>query len=403
MKSKTSKLIYCDTAATTPVDLVVQKEITKHMNLTYGNAGSIHQIGTSAKQVLENSRKTVSDFLSARTKEIIFTSGGTEANNLAILGVFNSLIKKGNKPIDLHFITTNIEHSSVRETFLHLQKLGCAVDFISVEKTGELDSLLLRKTIKPNTVLVSLAYANSEIGTVQPVHELAKEIRFARKNNVFNKIESLRQFPYFHLDASQATLWLPMSVEKLGVDLMTIDGQKIYGPKGIGALYIKTGLEIESIMFGGKQEKNLRPGTENVPLIAGFAKAVELIPNFQKKYIKNILKTRNYFCNKLKKFIPEIIINGGLENRLPNNINFSLTDSDAEYLLLQLAEKEIICSAKSACLSGEVGSYVVAAVSGTNAARSSLRFTFDKNITKQKANHILKTLVKETIRGGLID
>jgi len=402
-KLKTPAIIYCDTAATTPVALPVQKEIIKHLKATFGNAGSIHQIGVMANDVLNNSRGIVADFLKARPQEIIFTSGGTESNNLAIIGIINACLEKGYDTKDLHIITSNIEHSSVRETFLHLEKKGCQVDWLSVEKNGQLSPNVLRKALRPNTVLVSLAYANSEIGVIQPLSDLVKEIRHARKTSSIKISEDGLSFPYTHLDASQATLWLPMNTEKLGVELLTLDGQKIYGPKGVGALYVRSGVVIKSIMFGGKQEIGLRPGTENIPLIAGFAKALTLVPAFQKTEPERILAVRNYFVKKISQKIPEAIINGGLENRLPNNINFSLIDSDSEYLLLQLAENGIICSAKSACLAGDAGSYVVGAIADNPAAaRSSLRFTFGAGVGKKEVDKIIDVLSKNVFRGGLI-
>lgn len=400
-----SKIIYCDTAATTHVATEVQKEISKHLRLTFGNAGSIHTFGTEAKDVLVDCRKVVADFLYARPKEIIFTSGGTEANNLAVIGTYNYCIENGLKPNELHFITSNIEHSSIKNVFIHLQGLGCKVDFLPVEKTGRLNPNLLRKSIRENTVLISLAYANSEIGVIQPVWEIIKEIRFARKNNIITERIGAVKFPYFHLDASQATLWLPMGVDKLGVDLMTLDSQKIYGPKGVGVLFLKSGTRISPIMFGGQQEFGLRPGTENIPQIAGMSKAIKMIPDFQKKHLVEIRKARDYFYKEIQHKIPSInlSINGEMENRLPNNLNFSILGSDAEYLLLQLAEKGIFCSAKSACLTEDIGSYVVAAVSeDPKATKSSLRFTFDKGISKKDVDYIVKVLTKDVFHGGLI-
>ena len=394
------KIIYCDMAATTPVHPEVVKEISKQLKDNFGNPGSIHDVGIQARKTLNDSRKTLSTFLNCRPQEIIFTGSGTEGNNLAILGLFNNILAQGFKAQNLHFITTNIEHSSVYKTFKHLEAQGAQVEYLPVEKTGRLSPKLLREKIRPNTVLVSLAYANSEIGVIQPVTEIAKEIRHARKTSTI-KTDQIFSFPYLHLDASQAPLWLPLNTETLGADLVVIDAQKINGPKGVGALYVREGIKLSPIQFGGGQERSLRPGTENVPLIAGFAKAVSFIKNIEKENLK-IKLLRDYFVKKLHAKIPEIIINGEMTNRLPNNINFSLPGSDAEYLLLQLAEYGIYCSAKSACLANEVGSYVVGAVSGQEAGRSSLRFSFSKDITKKDLDYVVEVLGGKIVRGGLV-
>ncbi|MFZ2038653.1 MAG: cysteine desulfurase family protein [Minisyncoccia bacterium] len=395
------KVIYCDMAATTPVHEAVIKEISTQLKNNFGNAGSIHNLGLGAQKTLESSRKTIADFLKARSQEIIFTGSGTEANNLAILGLYRNLLSNGHRPGDLHIITTNIEHSSVLKVYQYLKSEGVEVEYLPVEKTGLLNPKLLREKLRANTVLVSIGLANSEIGVIQPVHDIAKEIRHARKSSTI-KINQIFTLPYFHLDASQAPLWLSLDTQTLGADLVVIDGQKIYGPKGVGALFVREGIKLSPIQFGGGQERGLRPGTENVPLIVGFAKAISLINNSDKE-INKVKSLRDYFIKKLQTKISEIIINGDMESRLPNNVNFSLPGSDAEYLLLQLAEYGIYCSAKSACLSDEVGSYVVAAVNDNKeAARSSLRFSFDKNITKKDLDYIIEVLSKRIIRGGLI-
>jgi cysteine desulfurase len=394
------KTIYCDMAATTPIHPEVVKEISLQLKDNFGNAGSIHSIGIKARQSLEKSRKIIADFLNARPKEIIFTGSGTEANNLAILGLYRKLLSQNYKPADLHFITTNIEHSSVLKVYEYLETTGVKVDYLPVEKNGLLNPKLLREKIRDNTVLVSIGLANSEIGVIQPVNEIAKEIRHARKSSTL-KTAQIFPLPIFHLDASQVPLWLSLQVQNLGADLMTIDGQKIHGPKGVGALFVREGIKLLPIHFGGGQERGLRPGTENIPLIAGFAKAISLIKNPEQDG-KKMKALRDYFVKKLQTEIPEIIINGEMENRLPNNFNFSLPGSDAEYLLLQLAEYGIYCSAKSACLSDDVGSYVVAAVSNETAARSSLRFTFAKDITKKELDYIVEVLSEKVIRGGLV-
>jgi cysteine desulfurase len=240
----------------------------------FGNPGSITKMGVKAKKAVAEARQNIADCLKARPQEIIFTSGGTEANNLAIFGLVNYILNSPstrlgiNQITDLHFITTNIEHSSVSECFKEIERRGGKVDYLKVNERGLVEPKDLRKLIKKNTVLVSIGYANNEIGTIQPIKEIAKEIRHARKTN---------PNIFFHTDASQAGLYLNLNVQELGVDLMTLDAQKIYGPKGIGFLYKKAGIEISPIIFGGGQEGNLRSGTENVPLIVGMSKAIEVV------------------------------------------------------------------------------------------------------------------------------
>ena len=241
------KVIYLDNAATTPVRKEVILAMKPYWSEKYGNPSSITKGGVIAKQAVEEARRNIANILKARPQEIIFTASGTESNNLAILGVVNNLEQKGVKISSMHFITTNIEHSSVTECFKELERRGGKVDYLPVKETGLVDTKELRKLIKTNTVLVSVGYANNEIGVIQPIKEIAKEIRHARKTN---KI-STGEYPYFHSDASQAGQYCNLGTNELGVDLITFDAQKIYGPKGIGILYIKTGVNISPILFGG--------------------------------------------------------------------------------------------------------------------------------------------------------
>jgi cysteine desulfurase len=286
------------------------------------------------------------------------------------------------------------------EVFKFLEKKGCRVDYLPVEKSGCLDPKILRKALRPETILVSLAYANSEIGTVEPIIDIAKEIRHARKTSNWKGSDKFFRAPYFHLDASSVVLFLPLRTESVGADLITLDAQKIYGPKGAGALYIKTGTPLQSIFWGGKQEAGRRAGTENIPLIAGFAKAVEMLNKDRDSWALKLTKQRDYLLEQLTKKVHGLVLNGDLEKRLPNNINFSLPGTDSEFVLLQLAERGIICSAKSACLKDETGSYVVGAINNDLAvSQSTLRFTLDRNLNKADLDFIVKVLSKEIIRG----
>ncbi len=390
------KKVYLDNAATTPVDSEVLSAMKKYWAGDFANPSSIHSMGVKAKIALQSSRKMIADYLSAHDREIIFTSGGTESNNLAIFGLINSIRKEGRKYSDIHIITTEIEHSSIYECFNELISRGAKVDYLKVNESGLVNPKELRDLITPNTLLVSIGYANTEVGVIQPVKEIIKEIRHKRKEFERGRVA----MPYLHLDASAALQYLNMNVEELGVDLMTLDAQKIYGPKGIGALYIRDGVTISPIMFGGGQEKGLRSGTENIPLIVGFAKAVEIMTQLKKEGVR-VAKLRDEFFNKIKKFIPSAIINGDTKNRLPNNINISILGQDGEMLVLRLDEKGFISSSASACASGEGESKVVrklaeaASLSKKQAdlrAQSTLRFSLGRTTTIAHIKNLLKTL-----------
>jgi cysteine desulfurase len=394
--------IYLDNAATTPVDKRVLKEMHRYWAVDFGNPSSIHSVGVTAKAALQKARKTIADFLHAHDREIIFTSGGTEANNIAIFG-----LEKQNNFVP-HFITTEVEHSSILESFKELEKMGYLVNYLPVDENGLVNPKDLREIIRPETVLISIGYANSEIGTIEPVKEIIKEIRHKRKE--FAEMKKGNQ--YFHLDASQAAQYLNMNVEELGVDLMTLDAQKIYGPKGIGALYIRDGVIINPTLFGGGQEKGLRSGTENIPLIVGLAKAVELVEKMREKEIVRLTKIRDVFFDGVKKYIPQAIINGDTKNRLPNNINISIPEEDGEMMVLRLDEAEMICSSASACASGSGESYVVRKIAEKSGmlekeidpaqvnlrAKSTLRFSLGRETKIADIKKLLKIIQKIVVK-----
>lgn len=395
---KKPKIIYLDNASTTPVRPEVILAMKPFWSEKFGNPGSITKLGVEAKKVLENCRKIVAESLLRRPNEIVFTAGGTESNNLAILGIVNYLErqivdKKEIKVSDLHFITTNIEHSSILECFKEIERRGGKVDYLKVKGDGSVDPKDLRKLIKPNTVLISIGYANNEIGTIQPIKDIAKEVRHARKTNMI----SVGEYPYFHTDASQAGLYLDLNLNQLGVDLLTLDAQKIYGPKGVGALFIKAGTNIAPIMFGGGQEKGLRSGTENIPSIVGFTKALGLArKDFSKERnspVEKVKIVRDYFWQKIQKEIPEVILNGDLENRLPSNLNFSITGIDPELTVLCLDEEGIVCSTKSACSHDEDESFVIRALGKRDeVVKSAIRFTLSEEISKKDIDFVIKKL-----------
>lgn len=388
------KIIYLDNASTTPVNKEVKKLMDKYMMVEFGNPSSIHQMGVAAKKAIEGARGSVASSLNAHSDEIIFNSGGTEGNNAAIFGIFNRLRKNGVKYSDTHIITTNIEHSSVRECFKELEGRGVKVDYMPVEKNGIVDSQKIKKSLRENTVLLSIICANNEIGAIQPIREIAKVLRnFRRKPLTKNHQLKNKNFPYFHTDACQAPLFLNLNVEELGIDLMTTDSQKIYGPKGVGALFIRRGVETAPIIFGGGQEGGLRPGTENTPLIIGFSKALEIAQKNKNKNTTRLSEIRDYFIKEILEKIPKAILNGDAIGRLPNNINISIPGIDPEFVVFQLDALRIVCSTKSACLKDEPASYVIAALGGDEErSRTSLRFSLGLETTKKDVDYVVKIL-----------
>lgn len=378
---KKNNRIYFDNVSTTPIDKRVLHEIVYHLKNTFGNPGSIHHEGVLAKKALHESRKVVAENLGCRPEEIVFTGGGTESNNIAIQGLVYGLNKKGLAYKNMRVIVSKIEHPSVLEVVKNLKSMGVAVDYLPVLPSGLIDLNCFKKLLKPETVLVSIHYANNEIGVVEPIREIAKILRNFKKqkNKEISNIQK-NTTPFFHGDASQAFLYLDSKVESLGVDLLTIDGQKIYGPKGVGALYIKKGTPIEAITFGGHQEEGLRPGTENVPMICGFAKALSIAQSERIREVKRLKKLRNYLMKEILKIgNSKVLINGDLESRLPNNLNLSLSNKDSEFLTLQLDNEGIAVSTKSACADSKNSSYVVEALGrDTFQSRNTLRISLGR-------------------------
>jgi len=359
------KPIYLDNAATTPLDEEVLDEMMRFFKQDYGNASSIHRLGQRAREAVEKAREIIAGFLNCSPSEIVFTGSATESDNLAILGV-----RKG------HIITTNIEHPAVFNACSHLEKMGFEVDFCPVSKLGIVEVEEIKKKIKENTVLVSVMYANNEIGAIQPILELGE---FLKDKDI-----------YFHTDAVQAVNFLDCDVKKLNVDLMTLSAHKIYGPKGIGALYVKQGVELNPVLFGGPQEKGLRPGTENVPLIVGFGKAIELIEK-HKKNIPFIKKLRDKLIDSILIQIPNSELNGSKEQRLPNNVNVSFKGAEGEAIVIALDQKGIACSTGSACSSGSLEpSHVLSALG--NKGHGSLRLTLGRNNTEKEIDKVLEIL-----------
>jgi cysteine desulfurase len=361
----TTKRIYLDYASLTPVDKRVLGTIKKYQSLDYGNPSALYASGVAAKKALDEARLRVAKVIHAHPDEIVFTGSGTEANNLAIFGVGEGQI-----------IVSDIEHSSIREI---AKERG--VVFIPVDKNGIVDLEILKKSITTETKLVSMVMVNNEIGTIEPLQEIAKITRHFRKQN--NSI-----YPLFHTDACQAPCVLPVHVEKLGVDMLTLDSHKIYGPRGVGMLYIRRGLKLNPIIYGGGQEKGLRSGTENIPGIAGFAHALELADKMRDKEVARLAELKEYFIQGLLKINSKIIING--ENTSPHILNISIPGIDNEFFVLQLDARGIECSTKSACLKDEDESYVLQSMGGDS--KTSIRFSFGRQTTKKDLKKVLNSI-----------
>ncbi len=390
-KMNGQKRIYMDYAAATPVDEKVLKAMKPFWSENFGNPGAIHKEGVIAKNAVEESRKKISRIFKCHNDEVIFTSSGTESNSMAVLGYINNLLGQGKKLEDLHIITTKMEHPSILYLFEKFEKKGVKVDYIGIDAEGIIDLKELRNSLKENTVLVSVMYANNEIGTIQPISKIAHILRQHRKNLGPRDLN-----PVFHCDASQAPLFLKLDVNSLGVDMMTIDGQKIYGPKGVGALYKKRDVRLKPLLAGGNQEMGHRAGTENVPLIVGLAKAFELADKEREKESNRLIILRDYFIDQVLGKIKNSILNGSREDRLPNNINISIKGLNSEFMIVKLDEKGIACASRSACM-GKKGreSYVIDAL-GCGGAYNSLRFTIGKNTTKKQIDFVVKS-IKESL------
>lgn len=375
------KTIYLDNAAATYIDKNVILKISKCFKELYKNPSSIYRSAQKCRGVIDEGRKTVADILNCKPEEIYFTSGGTEANNWVIFGVVGVYKNKGK-----NIITTIIEHESLLNPTKELKKNGFDVNFLPVDGFGHIKIKDIERYLNSDTVLVSVMYANNEIGTIENIAEIG---RFLKKKNI-----------PFHTDACQAAGYLSLNVKELNVDLMTINSSKIYGPKGVGALYINNKIKIKPLMFGGGQERNMRPGTENIVAIAGFAEAIKITEKMREKESARLVKLRDDFIKLLYKKIPDIILNGDPNKRLPNNINISIRGVDRESLLLRLDMEGIEASSGSACTSGSLEpSHVLLGIGlSGEMAKSSLRMTLGRKTTWQelkKTTIILEKIVRE--------
>ena len=326
------KIRYFDHAATTPVKNEVLKEMLPYFSMQYGNASSIYKIGRQSKAAIENAREKVAKAINAEAKEIYFTGCGSESDNLALKGICYANKSKGK-----HIITSKIEHPAILESCKTLEKEGFEVTYLNVDSDGFISLEELDRNIRKDTILVSIMFANNEIGTLQPVSKIGE---ICKNHNVI-----------FHTDCVQAVGNVLIDVQKMNIDLLSMSAHKFYGPKGVGALYVKKGIEFSRIQDGGHQERNKRAGTENVAGIVGMGKAIELAQKNLAEYNKKLTELRDYYFSQIEEKIPDIKINGSRENRLPGNANISFNGIEGEELLLKLDEKGICASAGSACSS----------------------------------------------------
>ena len=369
-------IIYLDNSATTKIKTEVLNEMMPYLTTEYGNASSLYSVGRKAKKAIEKARGQVAKLINCNPHEIYFTGSGSESDNTALKGFSYANKEKGN-----HIITSKIEHHAILETCETLERQGFEVSYINVDENGVIKIDELENAIRPSTILISVMTANNEIGTIQPIEEISK---IARSRNIV-----------FHTDAVQAIGNMPIDVEKMKIDMLSLSGHKINAPKGIGALYIKNGINVEKYINGGHQERNQRAGTENVAGIVGLGKACELSNKNMNTHIRNLSKIRDYYLNKLQKEMPQKIrINGGMENRLPGNANVSFAGVDASEMIFKLDEKGICVSSGSACSSGNTTpSHVLTAINVPEEyLNSAIRTTFGDTNTFEQVDYLVKVI-----------
>ena len=369
------KVIYLDNAATTKTRPEVVEAMLPYFTEKFGNPSSVYGFASQNKEAVTEAREQIAKALNAPTQDIYFTAGGSEADNWALKAAVEAYKDKGN-----HIITTKIEHHAILHTCEYLEKNGCEVTYLDVDENGVVNLEQLKKSIKPTTVLISVMYANNEIGTLQPIKEIGQ---IAKDNGVL-----------FHTDAVQAFGQLPIDVEAENIDMLSASGHKLNGPKGIGFLYIRKGLKLRSLIHGGGQERKRRAGTENVPGIVGFGKAVELAMAGMEEKIKKETELRDYMIERVLAEIPYVRLNGHRTLRLPNNANFSFQFIEGESLLIMLDMKGICASSGSACTSGSLDpSHVLLAIGLPHEiAHGSLRLTLSEENTKEEIDFTIEQL-----------
>lgn len=379
------KRVYLDHNATTPVHPEVLEAMQPYFKDIFGNASSVHRFGQQARKAVDEAREKVADLIGAKPEEIVFTSGGTEADNFAVKGVSYALKEKGN-----HIITSSVEHHAVLTTCKNLEKKGFKVTYLSVDRFGIVNLDELRKAVTDETILITIMYANNEVGTIEPMAEIGKIIKEINQERTSNN----RHPFYFHTDAVQAAGKIPVKVYELNVDLLSLSGHKIYGPKGIGALYIRKGTKIQPLLHGGHHENNKRAGTENVPAIVGFGKACWIASNEMETQGIHLTNLRDNLCGGISEKIDNVYLNGHPKKRLPNTLNISFEFVEGESIILNLDMQGIAVSSGSACTSGSLEpSHVLKAMGVEPAlAQGSIRFSLGKDNTEEDIDYILEVL-----------
>ena len=369
------KIRYFDNAATTPVREEVIKEMIPYFGVEYGNASTMYSIGRNARRAMNHSRKQVAEAINCDINEIYFTSCGSESDNLAIKG-----FAWANKDKCNHIITSKIEHHAVLDACKTLEKQGFKVTYLNVDNKGIVDLNQLVDSITEETILITIMFANNEIGTIEPIEKIGQ---IAKQKGIA-----------FHTDAVQAIGNTKIDVKKLNIDMLSLSGHKFYAPKGVGALYVRNGINFNKMLDGGEQESDKRAGTENVAEIVALGKAIELIYNEYEEYNKKLTKLRDYYINRVQKEIANVKVNGDLENRLPGNANISFKDIDGEELLLKLDEVGICASAGSACsTSNPQPSHVLTAIGlEKEYIDGTLRVSFGRDNTKEDVDFLIDNL-----------
>lgn len=369
------KIIYLDNAATTRTSPQVVKAMLPYFTEKYGNASSIYQMGAESKQAITRSRDIIAESLHAKPEEIYFTAGGSESDNWALIAAAESYGEKGK-----HIITSKIEHHAILHTCQYLEKRGYEITYLDVDEDGMIKLEDLKKAIRPDTILISVMYANNEIGAIQPIAEIG---RIARENGIL-----------FHTDAVQAYGHVPIDVDELSVDMLSASGHKFNGPKGVGFLYIRKGVKIRAFIHGGAQERKRRAGTENVPGIVGLGVAAECAFAQMDERIEKVSKLRDYLIERIEKEIPYCRLNGDRIKRLPNNVNFSFRFIEGESLLIMLDMKGICASSGSACTSGSLDpSHVLLAIGLPHEiAHGSLRLTLSEENTMEEMDYVIDAI-----------
>ena len=371
--------IYLDNAATTRTAQEVVDAMLPYFTESYGNPSSIYELGQRSKEAITNAREEIARVIGAKTEEIYFTGGGSEADNWAIKAAYEAYKNKGN-----HIITTKIEHHAVLHTCQYLEKQGARVTYLDVDENGLVDLEQLQKAISPETILITIMFANNEIGTIEPVKEIGM---IAREHGIL-----------FHTDAVQAFGQVPIDVDEMNIDMLSSSAHKINGPKGIGCLYIRKGVKIRSFVHGGAQERKRRAGTENVPGIVGYGVAARMAAETMEERTKKEKELRDYFIRRVLEEVPYVRLNGDPVKRLPNNANFSFRFIEGESLLIMLDMKGIAGSSGSACTSGSLDpSHVLLAIGLPHEiAHGSLRLTLGADTTKEDLDYTLEQ-IKEIV------